>query len=216
MSIISCGNEHLDRVLFSQPSSLLLYGSEGVGKTNLVLTIIKLSSPSIALYISTEGSNYIERANQLGLLERDDVLFAEALDEAHLAQLLARASTVLKKHSLLVIDSLNYHYRGEVRGIESLRFFLSMLSFLKQLSQNGVYVVATAQVREGENGRVEIPGMQLLIPWADVVARVDRTGDKRILTVEKPVNIVAEFRITNHGIEWINVYQESCQRATGT
>ncbi len=200
--IATCGNTHLDRVLFSHPQTILIYGAEGSGKTNFVLSTLALSKSAKGIYISTEGSNYVERAYQLSLLNEDRLLFAEAFDCPHLLALLASIPAI-GRVDILAIDSINYHYRSEATNVESLRVYATILTLLKEYASQGTIVIATAQVREVEE--LEPAGMQFLYPWADVVIRIERRESLglRNLVVEKPCRLQASFRIVDSGIEWL-------------
>ncbi len=198
--MITCGNSELDHLLFSSPKVVLVYGPEGSGKTNFALTILRLSRYRRAVYISTEGSSYVERAEQLSLLDRNDILFANALDLPHLVALTASIPS-MGDVDVVIVDSINYHYRAEVSDVRILRLFATLLSVLRNFVRAQIYVIATAQVRELEQG-IEPAGMQFLTPWADAIARIELRKGVRFLIVEKPTYIEIPFRITREGVEW--------------
>ncbi len=181
---------------------MLVYGEEGAGKTNFILSTLSLSSFERAVYISTEGSSYLERANQLSLLSRDNILFADAIDNAHLIELVASIA-LLAPVDVLAIDSINFHYRSEANNLALLKQFMSLLALLRNYARCGVFVLAVAQVRESHED-IEPAGMQYLKPWADVIMRVEVRSSHRVAVVEKPaIEREFAFRITASGIEWI-------------
>ncbi len=212
----SC-NDVLDSVLFDEPKKILIYGRAASGKTNFVLNIFKCTieravenRTPFLVYISTEGSSYLDRANQLNLLEKPSILFAEALDNIHLAGLISSLfrERLLDRLSIFTIDSINYHYRSEAISIDELKRFVAILTLLDTIAVNGVWILATAQVREAvdeveDHSRTEPSGMQYLEPWADVILCIEAHRNQRKLIIEKPVHRELQFRITHRGIEWL-------------
>ncbi len=212
----SC-NDILDSILFDKPKKILIYGRAASGKTNLVLNIFKCTieradknKAPLLVYISTEGSSYLDRADQLNLLENPSILFAEALDNIHLASLIASLfrKQLLKYLAILTIDSINYHYRSEAGSIDELKRFVALLTLLDTIAVNGVWILATAQVREvvdevEDHSQTEPSGMQYLEPWADVILRIEAHHSQRKLVIEKPIHNELQFRIIHRGIEWL-------------
>jgi len=199
---LTCGNNRLDSILFVKPQTVLIYGEEGAGKTNFALTILKLSEYERAIYISTEGSSYLERAYQLSLLDKPNLLLAEALDTQHLVELIASVP-VIGFTDLIIIDSINFHYRAEASAMNSLRQFLALLTILRNYVRCGTHVIAIAQVRE-EAEAIEPAGMQYLKPWADIIARICAHESCRVIRVEKPITLEERFEIGDEGITWIS------------
>ncbi len=212
----SC-NDILDSILFNEPKKILIYGRAASGKTNFVLNIFKCTveradknKAPLSIYISTEGSSYLDRADQLNLLENSSILFAEAIDSIHLASLIASLfrKHLLKHLTILAIDSINYHYRSEAISIDELKRFVALLTLLDTIAVNGVWILATAQVREAideveDHSRTEPSGMQYLEPWADVILRIEAHHNQRKLIIEKPTRNELPFRIMHKGIEWL-------------
>jgi len=216
--LTSC-NEKLDSVLFSEPKKILIYGRAASGKTNFILNVIKCSISkarethdlyrTLFVYISTEGPNYIERAEQLGLLDSENVLYAEALDTLHLISLISTLirTSLISRVAMIAIDSINFHYRVEASSIDETKRFVTLLTLLDVISSNGIWVLASAQIREAVNNiddltHIEPSGFQYLEPWADVIARIEVLHQHRILVVEKPKHLEIPFSIVKEGIAW--------------
>jgi len=207
--LLTCGNVLLDKILFDIPKTILLYGEAAVGKTNIVLDIIKRSiralelNNMIAVYVSTEGSCYVDRVIQLGI-ESANIVFVEAYSLDHTLHLVSYIFATIPRIALLAIDSINNFYRAEAGDVRSSIVFSSILTILKALAAAyNVYIIATAQVRQQELGEVEPSGIKFLVEWADVIARIERRGRLRKFIVEKPVSREFEFVIHDCGIEWI-------------
>ena len=216
--LTSC-NKELDLILFTEPKKILVYGPAASGKTNFILNVLKCSvlrirelhnvHRALFVYISTEGSNYIERADQLGLLDSEDVLYAEALDTLHLINLISTLikSSLISRVAMIAIDSINFHYRVEASSIDETRRFVTLLTLLDALSSNGIWILASAQIRETvdhleDSTHIEPSGFQYLEPWADVIIRIEVLHQHRILIVEKPKHLEIPFSIVREGIVW--------------
>ena len=216
--VTSC-NEKLDSVLFNEPKKILVYGRAASGKTNFILNVLKCTisrikklhnlRKTLLVYISTEGSNYLERAEQLGLLDNENVMYAEALDTLHLISLISTLikSSMIGHVAMIAIDSINFHYRVEASLIDEVRRFVMLLTLLDVISSNGVWILASAQIREFDNyiedsTHIEPSGFQYLEPWADVIARIEVLHQHRIFVVEKPRHLEIPFSIVQEGIVW--------------
>ena len=216
--LTSC-NEELDSILFNEPKKILVYGRAASGKTNFILNVLKCSISRVKelhnlhrtlfVYISTEGSSYIERAEQLGLLDSENVMYAEALDTLHLISLINTLikSSMISHVAMIAIDSINFHYRIEASSIDEVRRFVMLLTLLDVISSNGVWILASAQIRESANyiedlTHIEPSGFQYLEPWADVIARIEVLHQHRIFVVEKPKHLEIPFSIVQEGIVW--------------
>ncbi len=204
-------NEILDS-LFSEPKKILIYGEAASGKTNLILNLLKCSlangfiGKKTAVYISTEGSEYQYRAIQLNLYS-PNILFAEAIDQDHLLELILKlyVDIDLMNLGLLVIDSINNFYRVEAESIDGLKKFIALLAILSSLNREyNVYILTSAQIRVGEEGLEEPSGMKYLFPWADIVMKTVIGENTRILIVEKPLSFALRFHIGEDGISWIS------------
>jgi len=193
---------------FESSKTILIYGPEGSGKTNLVLTYILTrlmeSSSCRAVYVSTEGSSYMDRVRQLSLLDYGDrILFAEALDAIHLLSLVVRSLVIHTRTplSIVAIDSINYHYRAE-SSIHALKVFLTTLILLKALTHHGVQVLAVAQVREGEDD-LEPSGFKYLHSWCDRVLRLYTIRGPHKRVCDESRGRCQDFVIHYRGIQWL-------------
>ena len=195
--------------LFDNSRIVLVYGPEGSGKTNLVLAYmlyhLSSSASSRSIYVSTEGSAYRDRVRQLALHEFGDrALFAEALDGLHLLTLVVRSLILhaASQISLVVIDSINYHYRAEASSLHTMKIFLTTLILLRDLASQGAKVVAVAQVREGEED-IEPSGFKYLRAWCDEVLKLTTVrGPHKRLCLESSGECY-DFVIHHYGIQWI-------------
>lgn len=204
---LSICNGELDRILFSKPSKILIYGEAATGKTNLLLNIIKCSmnelDPSKAVFfISTEGSVFIDRALKLKLL-KDNIFYSVALDQQHLISMILDILKNLERHTSITvfIDSINNHYRVEAVSHEGLALFVKLLILLNSLAESGSYILASAQVKFDTK---EVPGHEYLLSWADIVLEVLKKPLYRVLRFRKPlIDTEFCFYITISGIRWI-------------
>lgn len=211
MSLSIC-NEDLDHIFFVKPSKIVIYGEAAVGKTNLLLNILKCSVNRLKLseviyFISTEGSTFIEKLRKLRL-DNEKMFISIAIDQLHLVHMLIDIVRMLDKYSpyCVIIDSINSHYRVESISTEGIVLFNEILTLLDMLNTSNVYVVVSAQVRNID-GKQEIPGYEYLQLWADVVAYVSRNHPfYRILRIHKPsIDKMFYFDITLDGIRWIRI-----------
>lgn len=208
---LSICNEELDQLFFSEPRKILFYGEAASGKTNLLLNIIKCSISSLEpyealFYISTEGSISIERILRLRLLSHN-LFFSIAIDQYHILMLIL---DIIKRIDAfrpvcLFIDSINSHYRIESISHEGIILFLKLLTLLDILSRNNIYIIASAQIKFGEQ---MVPGYEYLSYWTDIEVEVLRERSVyRILRFHKPfLDKIFYFTIVLNGIRWIKTH----------
>lgn len=208
MKFSICNNE-LDKLLFSEPKKIVVYGEAATGKTNILLNIIKCSHIPLAereaiFFISTEGLSFSARVSMLDI-DSSNIFFSIAIDQHHIIVNLLEIlrNLELVKPMCIIIDSINYHYRTESITLEGVKLFIELLSFLDVLNKNGLYIISSAQVRAGEEE--VIPGYTYLHHWADTLIELEReTLSKRILRFRKPkIDRVFKFSITVSGIRWL-------------
>jgi len=182
-----------------------MYGPAASGKTNLLLNILKLSSTTKILYVSTEGSLYLERVSQIEPLT-STTLFINVLSMEELLISIMKALT--EYWDLLIVDSINNPFRSEV--IEK-RYALVILNSIlahlrKVIMEKGIYVLLSAQVRAFEE-EDEPSGLKYLRFWCDGMLRLERdrkTGLRNIYLVTNKGEIpIASFKIDKSGIRWL-------------
>jgi predicted ATP-dependent serine protease len=218
MSLSIC-NSNIDKIFFSKLNKILIYGEAAVGKTNLLLNIIKcsvdkLASNEVIYFISTEGSTFLEKFRKLKLVN-EKVLVSIAIDQLHLITMLIDIIREINKRYPLciIIDGINSHYRVESSTTEGMIFFTEILTLLDSLSNSGSYVISSAQVRS-INGKQEVPGQEYLQHWADVVAYISRDHPfYRVFKFYKPpIDKVYYFDIKFDGVRWITMGLHSIER----
>jgi len=199
---LTTGCAKLDELIFRKPSMWVIYGPAASGKTNLALFLLKLN-PVHTLYISTEGSIYIERVAQLAplnaIVEFINVLTLEE-------QLLNLVKALIRSWDLIIIDSINALFRTEILEKKyALTAFNTMLASLRKASREGTYVILTAQVRAGEEEE-EPSGLKYLKFWCDGLLRLERSkgGNRSIYLIKNKEEIhLGTFKIVREGIRWI-------------
>ncbi len=153
-NVIYSGNNELDKILNNRDKFYLIYGDAGSGKTSFVSKIARESvlRGSKTLYICTEGSISIEKLLSDPAVIDSDIRFVFPRSLAELLKTIIIAS--LSDFDLIIIDSVNYLYRVEGGySYRSNEIFTSIISLLHYDSRLlGRYVLATAQVRETEEG----------------------------------------------------------------
>jgi len=199
---LTTGCKKLDILIFRKPSMWVLYGPAASGKTNLALYLLKLN-PIHALYISTEGSVYMERVMQIAPLNAT-VNFINVLTLEEQFLNLVKALTLA--WDLIIVDSINAFFRAEIMEKKySVIAFNTMLASLRKISERGTYVLLTAQVRAGEEEE-EPSGLKYLRFWCNGLLKLERAKNsiRSIYLIKDKEEIpVGSFKIVREGIRWI-------------
>ncbi|MEM0490380.1 MAG: hypothetical protein QXH73_04095 [Ignisphaera sp.] len=202
-------NDNLDKLLFSEPKKIVIYGEAATGKTNILLNTIKCSYTSLTqhetlFFISTEGSSFVTRMYLLDIDSRN-VFFSIAIDQQHI---LSNVLEIVKNLDLLkpvciIIDSINYHYRIESLTPIGIKLFTELLSLLDTFNENGVFIISSAQVRASEDE--VFPGYVYLHYWADIVIELERIStSRRVLRIVKPkIDRLFQFDVIANGVKWL-------------
>lgn len=199
-------NELLDEVIDAS-SSVLFYGVAGAGKTTLMLTIASnLCNIYTCIYITTEDTSHYEHvARHPEKFEK--ALFTEAYDLDTLVKV-AFASSLIKPHYIF-IDSVNALFRVEALKEGALAKYAFVVGFLLNLvSEVKGKLFASAQVRTGESGELEVSGFKVLDYYFDTIIGVfiESTGVRFIKPIKTPIKPLFDklyFRITDEGVHWI-------------
>lgn len=115
MDCIPTGIKNLDDIIGGWPKGVmtLLVGETGVGKTTLLMS----SASSIAgrgvrvFYIDTEGNDVGRLSSNIVVEHANQSM--ESLEEA--VEKLSRLPPTMLKDSLIVVDSVTYHYHALIR-----------------------------------------------------------------------------------------------------
>lgn len=206
---LSLCNEELDKLLFSRPKKIVVYGEAGTGKTNLLLNIIKcshvyLNNQETIVFISTEGLSFASRIAMFNI-STPSIFFSVAIDQQHVIENIIDLIKKLDSIKLvcIIIDSINNHYRIESLMHKGVELFIKILSLLDGFNKNGVHIISSAQVRANDREEI-VPGYSYLNYWSDVVIELKRSALKRVLVFHKPrIKRVFEFYILARGIKWI-------------
>lgn len=182
------------------PGVVLVYGAAGVGKTTLALEFIKDYCSSKCLFVSTEGLEFVFRAEQMKI-DTSRIRVYEALWYTDFLEILAHKDLAL--YDIVVVDSVNAFVRLDTQKAYNVTLLLSA-SLYKLSEDYGVPIVETAQVHSIEES-YEPVAMKGLGVWSHNIIRLDYVSPgRRRLSVEKPDALELEFRIGEGGIEWLN------------
>lgn len=201
------GNALVDE-LIEASNGVLFYGVAGAGKTTILLTVAgNLCWKHPCVYVTTEETVHYERvARNPSRYER--ALFTEAYDMASMVKI-AQAIAMIKPRYVFV-DSLNSPFRLEAlkeNTLASYGFVIATLLSVAESVEGKLF--ASAQVRAGEAGEIEISGFKILDYYFDTIFEVsiEDVGTRAV----KPLKSQAQprfeklfFRITDEGVEWFD------------
>ncbi len=202
------GLPSLDKVLFSKPSLVSLYGPAGSGKTNLSLIVSRNAALDgcRVLFINTEYQPYAARAAELGV--PDTVFFTDIHDPYQLLELIV-ADTKILGYDLVIIDSISEPFRANWKEATMQMFAMCMAGLARITRENGAYVLCTFQVLE-EHDLIRPIGFPILRFWSDAIASLRvKEGGLRELLVERPISTRYFFRIKSDDVEWIAGHVET-------
>lgn len=200
------GNSLLDEVI-DKSIAILFYGPAGVGKTTLLMHIAgNLCDKTECIYISTEETLHYEWVSRR--LDRyEKALFTEAYDLDSLVKVSLATHTMEPRY--IFIDSVNSLFRLEATKEDSLTEYTFALGLLIHTAfKTRGKVFASAQVRTGVDGGLEIPGQSILQYYFDNIMMIitKEHGRRSIKPIKTPFTIDidhVDFKITDHGVEWI-------------
>lgn len=190
----------------------LVFGEGGSGKTNLALQCVRevLAAGRRVAYVDSEGVSVVRLRQILGNdanIERLAFFTPYSLEEQ---ERLVLNATRLPDLGLVVVDSINMHYRLHIAGGEDAESEASR-SLFKQLHhltgfarQNRVPVLVTGQVYGGEDATQPF-ARRVMEHLAKAIVRFEKQPDGgRRATVLKHRSIEqgrqATFRIGPHGL----------------
>ncbi|WP_440059928.1 RAD55 family ATPase [Thermogladius sp. 4427co] len=182
----------------------LFYGPAASGKTNILLTLAReLCRVNRCVYISTEGTLHYEKIARASEAYYN-VEFVDVLDFDQFIELVVK-TTMMPVFKYLFIDSINALYRPIALDPNATSKYLFVLGRLYSYTSRDRRVLASAQVRTGENGELEASGFKLIEFYFDTIFQVGLEDSKRFLLMEKPYNrkFKAYFRISDRGAEFV-------------
>ena len=201
------GNPVLDKIIGSS-SSVLFYGVAGAGKTTLLLALASnLCSRYTCIYVTTEDTAHYERVAK-SHDKYSNALFTEAYDLDSLIKV--ALATAMIKPKYVFVDSINAPFRLEAMSEGALTKYAFVVGLLLEVAEKTKgKLFASAQVRAGESGDLEISGSKVLDYYFDAIIGVfiGDAGKRYLKPLKLPEGLLFEqltFRITSYGVEWVS------------
>ena len=182
-----------------------IYGEASAGKTTLakLAAIEQAKKNKKVVYIDTENGFNSERIKQLAGSE-----FQKVLDNIILFKpgrfseqnKIIRTLPEMKNISLIIIDTISYHYRAKVKEKPKVYNMLVWKQFkiLKELSKT-IPVIMTNQVYNDINKKkIEMIGGEMFRRFSDRIIRLEKSP--RRLIFEKPAEKFVNFEVKSDGV----------------
>ena len=209
--MIKTGSAPLDNFLkgYQENSITTIYGEAGSGKSTICLlaAIEQALNNKKILFLDTEKNFSTERFEQL-LNNRNKECIKNILvlkiKNFNLQHTQIKTLEGIKNISLIIIDSINHHYRRLYsREPEIAKAMLGkQLSILKQISKNNIAILITSQVYSNMNNGVQAVGKEILIKFSKSIIKLEKNPRVLIDETNKKQN---NFKITNEGIQLGNI-----------
>ncbi len=194
----------------------LVFGEGGSGKTNLALQCAReaVAAGKRVAYVDTEGVSSIRLQQVFGALDAEPVLFFTPYTIEEQERLVSNATRV-PDLGLVVVDSINMHYRLAIDGgadgeSEAARSLYKQLHHLTGFARQAqVPVLITGQVYGGEDATQPF-ARRVMEHLVKALVRFEKRPDgTRKATILKHRSIEegrsARFRIAGHGLEELGV-----------
>ncbi len=161
-----------------------IYGKAASGKTNICIsTAAKFSKEGKVAFIDTENTFSPKRFHEFGG-NLSNLIFYKANSFKEQSKAIAALLPISNKLKLVVIDSLNSHYRTLIQQSPKVNSAFSRhLSELSDLARSNVPVIMTSQVYSTEKG-TQMVGSNMLRNWSASIIRLEQEN-KRSVFIEK-------------------------------
>ncbi len=185
-----------------KPGINIVFGPPASGKSTLAMCIASemLNQNKKVIYIDTELKFSSERFMQIHATRKNlENFFLIKAPNFKEQQLKIKMLTNVKNLNLVVIDTINPHYRKLIKRKRELanKMLASQLRYLKELQ---CHALVLAQVYYNlQEGLTKMVGEKLLVKYASNIIRL-KTNPKQILT---PAGRFL-FRINKQGLELKN------------
>lgn len=223
---ISSGSEVIDKLLnggLEKDIITTVFGAAGTGKSNFAIILtIEAAKKGKVIFIDTESSFSIERANQIepnfnNLAKNIQVIKPFEFEDQQKAIRKLRDIIKKEKIELIVIDSLTMLYRLE-RPDDPKEINLELTKQLSILSsiarKNNIPIFVTNQVyfKFGEDDEIRMVGGDILAYWSKCLIKLEKVNSIRKAELVKhrslPEGRAVYFKIVNSGLQEVEEPKE--------
>ncbi|MDD5331202.1 MAG: hypothetical protein PHE43_00050 [Candidatus Nanoarchaeia archaeon] len=197
------GSEVLNKLIKEYSGITCLFGQSGTGKSTFcfISAISEAKKGNKVLFLDSETSFSIERMKQLGGEKYlDNILMVNVKTIRELQDSIRMIPSLGSKISLIIVDTISYHYRNVLRKKPELArtMLLSQLRMLKKISEK-IPVLITSQVYQDIENQVQKPvGGMFIAKESNNLIKLIKEPRKAVLI--KPERDHCYFRIENEGI----------------